>query len=585
MSKKQRIFKKVILFAITAVMLTGLMPFGLFKPQTAFAVNSQTALQIIANTGGKITQNGTVAVAGTVINNGKIDGIDDVLTPHATVTATATGWVYDGTNTKTVISNVTVNGTATTDYTVTYRARNAADSTATSTVPTNAGNYTAIIILNASHTHVGTGYADFTIEKAEGAAVSGAPALSINTSLSITVTAVTSMDTTKNPNVQYAISTVNNALASELSWGSVRAWTGLTPNTTYYAYARTQETANYTAGQMQVSEAITTDKPSLINRPTIDGEAKFGETLTANTDTIYANPSVGTLVFDYQWNRSDEPIVGATSGTYTLVAADMGHTITVSVSTPLTEQIRTSDPTATVTCDHDYNEAENCMLCINCGTIRTPICNDTCVACNCSHTPKADDCTACENCTTTLGEHIPKAANCTECENCSATLTASCGNICNFCNPQITVPGAPTNISSTAGDEQATVFFAPPVNDGGSKITDYTVTAIPGGISATGTSSPIIVPGLTNGTAYTFTVTATNSVGTGAASDASNSVTPMFHVPPTGVPAIAGSVIAMLMFLGISVISWGFIIRRKLIRRNLESVLLHTNQHGGKTRA
>ncbi|HCU07923.1 MAG TPA: hypothetical protein DF480_02955, partial [Clostridiales bacterium] len=45
-------------------------------------------------------------------------------------------------------------------------------------------------------------------------------------------------------------------------------------------------------------------------------------------------------------------------------------------------------------------------------------------------------------------------------------------------------------------------------------------------LTATGAASPLVVTGLTNGTAYTFTVTATNSIGTGAASAASDSVTP-----------------------------------------------------------
>jgi len=89
-----------------------------------------------------------------------------------------------------------------------------------------------------------------------------------------------------------------------------------------------------------------------------------------------------------------------------------------------------------------------------------------------------------------------------------------------------TVPGAPTIGTATAGDGQASVSFAAPSSTGGSAITGYTVTSSPGSFTATGTTSPIAVTGLTNGTAYTFTVTATNSVGTGAASSASNSVTP-----------------------------------------------------------
>ena len=95
-----------------------------------------------------------------------------------------------------------------------------------------------------------------------------------------------------------------------------------------------------------------------------------------------------------------------------------------------------------------------------------------------------------------------------------------------------TAPGMPTIGTATAGNGQVTVSFTPPASDGGAAITSYTVTASPGGITATGNASPITVTGLTNGTAYTFTVTATNSAGTGAASAASNSVTP--QAPSTG---------------------------------------------------
>lgn len=90
------------------------------------------------------------------------------------------------------------------------------------------------------------------------------------------------------------------------------------------------------------------------------------------------------------------------------------------------------------------------------------------------------------------------------------------------------VPGAPVVGVATAGDTQATVTFTAPASSGGAAIIagGYTVTASPGGASATGSSSPLTVTGLTNGVPYTFTVTATNSAGTGSASAASNSVTP-----------------------------------------------------------
>ena len=89
----------------------------------------------------------------------------------------------------------------------------------------------------------------------------------------------------------------------------------------------------------------------------------------------------------------------------------------------------------------------------------------------------------------------------------------------------VTAPGAPTGVAAVAGNAQATITFTGPTLNGGSPITDYTVTSSPGGMTATGTSSPIVVSGLVNGTSYTFTVTAANSAGTGIASAASNNVT------------------------------------------------------------
>ncbi len=86
-----------------------------------------------------------------------------------------------------------------------------------------------------------------------------------------------------------------------------------------------------------------------------------------------------------------------------------------------------------------------------------------------------------------------------------------------------TVPDAPTIGTATGGNAQVSVVFTPAGN-GGTAITGYTATC--GAMSNTGASSPILVTGLTNGVAVTCSVVAVNSVGTGAASVASNSVTP-----------------------------------------------------------
>jgi hypothetical protein len=127
----------------------------------------------------------------------------------------------------------------------------------------------------------------------------------------------------------------------------------------------------------------------------------------------------------------------------------------------------------------------------------------------------------------------------------------------NSATPTFTMPGAPTGVSASAGNAQSTVSFTAPASNG-KPITSYTVTSNPGNISVIGTASPIIVTGLTNGTAYTFTVTATNAAGTGPASTPSNSVTPSAPVS-VSVPALGTW--SFLTTIGILSLCVGF--RRK----------------------
>jgi hypothetical protein len=103
-----------------------------------------------------------------------------------------------------------------------------------------------------------------------------------------------------------------------------------------------------------------------------------------------------------------------------------------------------------------------------------------------------------------------------------------------------TSPSAPIiSTAASTGSTSATVTFTAPASNGGAVITSYTATSSPGGLTGTlagATAGTITISGLTASTAYTFTVTATNSEGTSTASSASNSITTSAIPPESGGP-------------------------------------------------
>jgi fibronectin type 3 domain-containing protein len=109
----------------------------------------------------------------------------------------------------------------------------------------------------------------------------------------------------------------------------------------------------------------------------------------------------------------------------------------------------------------------------------------------------------------------------------------------------VTAPGAPRGLTAAAGDAQVSLSWQAPGSNGGAAITGYRVyqgTSNKLVASVTGTGTP--VKNLTNGTAYSFKVTAVNKAGEGPASGAA-SATPTAKVtkpgPPNGLTASPGN--------------------------------------------
>jgi hypothetical protein len=90
----------------------------------------------------------------------------------------------------------------------------------------------------------------------------------------------------------------------------------------------------------------------------------------------------------------------------------------------------------------------------------------------------------------------------------------------------VTIPGKPTISATEPGSNSVLVRWRAPSATGGASVTNYTVVASPGGNSCTTTGAVLFctVTGLDNGTTYAFTVTATNTAGTGTASASYNGV-------------------------------------------------------------
>ena len=88
------------------------------------------------------------------------------------------------------------------------------------------------------------------------------------------------------------------------------------------------------------------------------------------------------------------------------------------------------------------------------------------------------------------------------------------------------IPNPPTIGTATAGGESVSITFTADSSGRGGPTRSYIAKSNPGNITATGSTSPINVTGLTAGTSYTISVAGVNETGTGEYSSASGSAVP-----------------------------------------------------------
>lgn len=413
---------------------------------------------------------------------------------------------------------------------------------AVTTISAVGGDGSAVITFSGVAAN-GSTITSYTVQAydSSGSAISGATctATTSATSGSCTITGLTNGS-------QYTFKAVTNSTANSSAVSSVASIATAAVTPAKAPEAPTGITTTAGTGKVTVGWTEPADNGSAITSYTVQaydsaGNAVAGATCTATapatTCDVSANLAAGTA---YTFK------VTATSaaGTSAASTASTSASVNAAPSEPRNVTAVKGNTTATVSWDAPLDSRGSDVT----GYTVTAYTSGNVAAGTCTSVAPTETCVV-----TGLTNGTPYTFKVTATNGIgtSAQSTAS-----SAATPS-TVPNAPTGVTVASGDAQVTVSFTAPTNSGGSSVTGYTVTASDGS-TISGTTSPLTITGLTNGTAYTFTVKATNINGDSVASSASASSTPVASsIPllvtpgqPTGNPYVGSTLTSNVVFSG-----------------------------------
>jgi alpha-tubulin suppressor-like RCC1 family protein len=279
----------------------------------------------------------------------------------------------------------------------------------------------------------------------------------------------------------------------------------------------------------------------------ISGTFTQQQTLTANTNLVESGVVPNGTVFTYQWYEDSSPISGATASTLVLKYDQVDKTIHVVVSYNINGALTTLTSISSAAVDA-FNNSPTGTVSISGSNTPSSVLTATNTIADVdglgtfyyqwyrNTTSSNVGGTAITDATTTTYTLSGIDANAYIYVKLYYTDNYGTPEIV-YSSPTVQIVGLPpSDVTATATSATtASISFTPSEN-----VTSYTVTSSPGGITRSGTSSPIVVSGLTANTAYTFTITSAYGSYTTPSSEGSNSVK-TFIAAPTNVVATATS--------------------------------------------